>query len=212
MAPWHQVAADLLVVVGRKARKAAQSDFRAASDTTAKAIALIKAQPVPTEPTEQARYNTNKLATLSTRAETMRLFVTKADQTQVAAGQAAFAEYIAAETDAAKKAKAQHDLAQMLFDANAFDKALAEYQKILGDNPDDLDALLRSGQALFNIGAISNDKAKYQEAANFLARFVDKAPDTNALKADAKAILDALKDQENVKPEKATTPARRRRP
>ena len=192
--------------------EAAKSDFRAAADTTAKAVALIKSQPVPAEPTEQARYNTNKLATLSTRAETMRLFVTKADQTQVEAGQAAFEEYIAAETDAAKKAKAQHDLAQMLFDANAFDKALSAYQKILAENPDDLDALLRSGQALFNIGAISNDKAKYQEAANFLARFVDKAPDTNALKADAKAILDALKDQENVKPEKSTTPARRRRP
>ena len=192
--------------------EAAKNDFRTAADTTAKAIALIKAQPVPTEPTEQARYNTNKLATLNTRAETMRLFVTKADQTQVEAGQAAFEEYIAAETDAAKKAKAEHDLAQMLFDANAFDKALAAYQKILAENPDDLDALLRSGQALFNIGAISNDKAKYQEAANFLARFVDKAPDTNALKADAKAILDALKDQENVKPEKSTTPVRRRRP
>jgi tetratricopeptide (TPR) repeat protein len=192
--------------------EAAKNDFRAAADTTAKAVALIKAQPAPTEPTEQARYNTNKMATLGTRAETMRLFVTKADPTQVDAGQAAFEEYIAAETDPAKKAKAQHDLAQMLFDANAFDKALAEYQKILGDNPDDLDALLRSGQALFNIGAISNDKAKYQEAANFLARFVDKAPDTNALKADAKAILDTLKDQENVKPEKSTTPVRRRRP
>jgi tetratricopeptide (TPR) repeat protein len=142
----------------------------------------------------------------------MRPFVTKADPTQVEAGQTAFEEYIAAETDPAKKAKAEHDLAQRLFDANAFDKALAAYQKILAENPDDLDALLRSGQALFNIGAISNDKAKYQEAANFLARFVDKAPDTNALKADAKAILDALKDQENVKPEKATTPVRRRRP
>ena len=89
---------------------------------------------------------------------------------------------------------------------------MAAYQKILAENPDDLDALLRSGQALFNIGAINNDKAKYQEAANFLARFVDKAPDTNALKADAKAILDTLKDQENVKPEKSVTPARRRRP
>ena len=63
--------------------EAAKSDFRAAADTTAKAVTLIKAQPVPAEPTEQARYNTNKLATLSTRAETMRLFVTKADQTQV---------------------------------------------------------------------------------------------------------------------------------
>ncbi len=91
-------------------------------------------------------------------------------------------EYIAVETDAAKKSKAQNDLAQMLFDANAFDKALVQYQKILETNPDDLNALLRSGQALFNMGAVNNDKAKYQEAANYLAQFVAKAPDTDPLK------------------------------
>jgi tetratricopeptide (TPR) repeat protein len=192
--------------------EAAKSDFRAAAEGTAKALELIKAQPAPTDPAEQARYNGNKLTALSTRAEAMRLFVTKVDQTQIDAGEAAFAEYIAAETDPTKKSKAQHDLAQMLFDANAFDKALVEYQKILEANPDDLDALLRSGQALFNIGSIDNDKAKYQEAANFLARFVEKAPDTNTLKADAKAILDTMKEQANVKPEKTPPATRRRRP
>jgi hypothetical protein len=66
--------------------------------------------------------------------------------------------------------------------------------------------------ALFNIGAINGDKAKYQEAANYLARYVEKAPDTDSMKADAKDILENLKAQENVKPEKAPTPTRRRRP
>ena len=76
---------------------------------------------------------------------------------------------------------------------------------------DDTDALVKSGMLLFNIGAMSNDKAKYQEAANFLQQFVDKAPDTDKLKADAKAILEELKNQQNVKAEKTTTtPARRR--
>ena len=90
----------------------------------------------------------------------------------------------------------------MLFDANSFDKALAEYQKILATNPDDTDALVKSGMLLFNIGAVNNDKAKYQEAANYLQQFVDKAPDTDRLKADAKAILEELKNQQNVKAEK----------
>jgi tetratricopeptide (TPR) repeat protein len=192
--------------------ESAKNDFRAAAEATTKAVALMKAQTAPTDPADLARYNANKISAMATHAETMRLFVTKVDPTKVEAGQQAFEEYIAAETDPAKKARAEHDLAQMLFDANVFDKALAAYQKILETNPDDLDALLRSGQALFNIGAINNDKAKYQEAANFLARFVEKAPDTNAFKADAKAILDTLKDQANVKPEKTATPTRRRRP
>jgi tetratricopeptide (TPR) repeat protein len=192
---------------------AAKADFTAAKDTSAKAVELIKKHAAAaTDPTEQQRQNLNKLAALNVYAETMRLFVTKVDGSQADAGAAAFQEYLAIETDPERKAKAEQALAQMLFDANAFDKALLQYQKILETNPDNLDALLRSGMALFNIGAMNNDKAKYQEAANYLARFVEKAPDTDAMKADAKAILENLKAQENVKPEKTAAPARRRRP
>ncbi len=190
---------------------AAKKDFAAAAEVSKDAVELIKTKPVPTDPQEAARLQGNKHAALATRAETMRLFVTKVDQSQVEAGEAAFKEYIASETDAAKKAQSQRDLAQMLFDANSFDKSLAEYKKILEVNPDDTDALVKSGMLLFNIGAMNNDKDKYQEAANFLQQFVDKAPDSDRFKADAKAILDELKNQQNVKAAPAP-PARRRRP
>ncbi|MGH9970727.1 MAG: tetratricopeptide repeat protein [Pyrinomonadaceae bacterium] len=190
----------------------AKKDWQESAESATKAVNLLKAQsnPDPLQPGQKS----NLYYALAARADAMKFYVPKVDPAQVDQGIAAFQEYIPAESDAIKKGKAEHDLAQMLFDANDFDKALAEYQKILTANPDDLEALLRSGQALFNIGAINSDKAKYQEAANFLARFVEKAPDTNALKADAKAILEALKDQENVKPEKTPTSGRppRRRP
>lgn len=192
--------------------EAAKKDWTAAKESGAKAVAMLKATPASTDPAEANSTKVNLYFALLARADSTRLFVTKVDQSQVDLGVTAYQEYIAVETDPVKKAKAQKDMAQMLFDANAFDKALVEYRKILETNPDDLDALLRSGQALFNIGAINTDKAKYQEAANYLAQFVAKAPDTDPLKADAKAILDALKDQENVKPEKATPTRRTRRP
>ena len=57
----------------------------------------------------------------------------------------------------------------------------------------------------------AQDKTKYQEAANFLQHFVDKAGDDHKFKADAKAILAELKSTENVVPEK-TAPPRRKRP
>lgn len=190
----------------------AKKDFTAAAEAANKALDLIKAQTAPSEPSELTQYNTNKAAALSTRAEAMRLFVTKVDQSQVDKGQVAFEEYLAVETDPAKKLTTQRSLAQMLFDANSFDKSLAEYKKLLEANPDDTDALVKSGMILFNIGAMNNnDKGKYQEAANYLQQFVDKAPDTDRLKADAKAILDELKNQQNVKAEKTATPARKRR-
>lgn len=193
---------------------AARADFTAAKDSSSKAVELIKKQAAAaTDPAEQQRQNLNKLAAMSVHAESMRLFVTKVDSSQADAGATAYQEYLAVETDPERKLKGEQAFAQMLFDANAFDKALAQYQKILEANPDNLEALLRSGMALFNIGALNNgDKAKYQEAANYLAKYVEKAPDSDAMKADAKAILENLKAQENVKPEKVTTPTRRRRP
>lgn len=194
----------------------AKADFKQSAEVAAAAVDLAKKEPAAADPAGQAAQNSRKLAAMMSRAESMRLFVSKVDNSQVDSGMAAYRDYLAVETDAIRKAKGERDEAQMLFDASAFDKALAAYQKILETSPDDPEALLRSGLSLFNIGAINTDKAKYQEAANYLQRYVDKVPDTdpNAAqnKADAKAIIDNLKEQENVKPEKATTPARRRKP
>jgi tetratricopeptide (TPR) repeat protein len=189
---------------------AAKKDWTEASQTGAKAVAMLKAMPTPADPTEATNAKSNMYFALLARADATRLYVVKVDQSKADEGVVAYQEYIAVETDPVKKAKAELDLANMLFDANVFDKALVEYQKILEANPDNLDALLRSGQALFNIGAINTDKAKYQDAANYLAKFVEKAPDNNPYKADAKAILETLKDQANVKPEKVATPTRRK--
>lgn len=188
---------------------AAKKDFEAAAEASTKAVTIIKAQTAPTDPGELNRHNANKLSAFSTHAESMRLFVTKVDQSKAEEGFLAYQDYIAAEPDAAKKAKAQRDGAQMLFDAQAYEKALAEYQKILAVNPDDPDALVKLGMLLFNIGAMENNKEKYQEAANYLQQFVNKAPD-GELKADAKAILEELKNQQNV--QAAPAPTRRRRP
>jgi tetratricopeptide (TPR) repeat protein len=191
--------------------ESAKKDWQAAADSSLKAVTMLKAAPAAADAATAEATKRNLYFALLARADAMRLFVTKVDQTKASEGVTAYQEYIAAEADPVKKLKAEHDLAQMLFDANVFDQALASYQKILEASPDDLVALLRSGQILFNIGAMNNgDKAKYQEAANYLAQFVEKAPDTDPLKSDAKAILDTLKDQANVKPEKVA-PTRRTR-
>ncbi len=190
------------------ALETAKADFKAAAEVASKASTLIKAQAAPTDPTEVARYNANKYAALLTTAESMRLFVSKVDPTQADAGLAAFKDYMSAETDPAKKAKAQLDAAQMLLDAGAADKALAEFQTILASQPDSPEANLGAGLALY----ATQDKAKFQEAANYLQHFVDVAPDTNPLKADAKAILTELKNTDKVTPEKTTPATRRKRP
>jgi len=189
---------------------AAKEDFSAAADASNKAVELVKKQPAGSDAAEQKQHETNKYFALAARAEAMRLFATKVDPTKGAEASTAFTEYEAVETDPVKKAKAEKDYAELLFqtsnDAAGYEKAIAEFQKILEKNPDDPDALLRVGQALFNIGAFNNnDKAKYQEASNYLQRYVDKAPE-GQLKAEAKDLIATMKQQANVTPEK--TPAR----
>jgi len=188
--------------------EAAKNDFKDAAEAASKAVTIAKAEQPATDPAEQARQAGRKYVAMSVRAEAMRLYVTKGDPSQADAGVTAFQDYIAVETDPAKKSKAQLDLAQMLLDIGAGDKAFAEFQKILAEKPDDIDGNLGAGLALFSTG----DKAKFQDAANYLKHFLDKAPDTHPLKQSAKESLDYLKSQENIVPEKTSTPPRRKRP
>ncbi|HZM98662.1 MAG TPA: carboxypeptidase regulatory-like domain-containing protein [Pyrinomonadaceae bacterium] len=186
--------------------QAAKDDFKASAEAAGKAVTMLKAAPVPTDPADLQRHNANKYAAMVTNAEAMRLVVSKADGTQADAGIAAFKDYIAVETDPVKKSKAQLDMAQMLFDGGAPEKALAEFRAILATTPDNPDANLGAGLAVYAIG----DKAKFQEAANFLQKFVEVAPDTHPMKDDAKMILQALKESENVTPEKGKAAPKRR--
>ena len=190
------------------ALEGAKADFKAAAETSTKAVQLIKAQTVPTDPAEQARYNGNKYAAMLTNAESMRLYVSKGDPTKSAEGIAAFKDYIAVEMDPVKKNKAQLDAAQMLLDSGAADLAFAEFKNVLTSQPDSPEANLGAGLALY----ATNEKAKFQEAVNYIQRFVDVAPDSHPFKDDAKAILAAIKASENITPEKSSKPAPKRRP
>ena len=198
--------------------EAAKKDWTAARESGAKAVEMLKAMTPPTDPAEANNAKLNLYFALLARAEATRLFVTKVDSSQADLGVTAFQEYIAVETDPVKKSKAEHDMARMLFDSNAYEKAKPVYEKILTQTPDDVDALMSLGLILYNLGFVKEAdgkkeeaKATYQEAANYLQRFVDKAPEGQT-KTDAQAILQNMKDQQNVQAEKTTTPTRRRKP
>jgi hypothetical protein len=187
---------------------AAKKDWSDAADAAKKALDIITGAGAG-DPAQAQVYAQNKIAALSTRALAMRLVATKVDQTQGQAAWDAYQQYIAAEADPAKKAKMKGEALQTLFDSGAIDQAVTQARAALAENPDDVDANRILGLALF----ASGDKAKFQEAANYLQRYVDKAPDTDPLKQSAKESLEYLKTAENVKPEK-TSPARpqRRKP
>jgi hypothetical protein len=186
---------------------AAKKDWTDAAEFSKKAIQIINGGAA--DPQQQQIYAQNKAIAISTHALAMRLVATKVDQTQAQAAWEAYQEYITNEADPAKKAKLKAEALQTLFDAGAVDKAVEQSRAVLTSDPDDIDANRILGLALFATG----DKAKFQEAANYLQHYVDKAPDTDPLKQSAKESLDYLKTAENVKPESTTPrPAGSRRP
>lgn len=192
-------------------RESAYKDWRDAADASGKGVELTKegaAMDPSADATAQANKVQNRLAAVTARAEAMKFVASKVDKSQVDAGVKAYQDLMALETDAAKKTKAQSDMARMLFDAGDYARAIEEYRKILTAVPDDPQANLYMGFALFNTA----DKAKFQEAANYIGKFVEKAPETDPTKTEAKSILEFLKAQENIKPMKIDTPrpARRR--
>ncbi|HEX8283215.1 MAG TPA: carboxypeptidase regulatory-like domain-containing protein [Pyrinomonadaceae bacterium] len=184
----------------------AKKDWKEAADASQKALQTINTG--GGDPQQAAIYAQNKIVALSTRALAMRLVATKVDQSQAQAAWDAYQEYIAVETDAAKKAKFRGEALQTLFDAGATDLATTQARAFLAEDPENVDANRILGLSLF----ASGDKAKFQEAANYLQHYVDKAPDTDPLKQSAKESLDYLKTAENVKPEKAPSRPARRRP
>lgn len=189
-----------------RAIEEAKQDWKDAAEASQKAIQVINTG--GSDPQQAAIYAQNKVVALTTRALAMKLVATKVDQSQAQAAWDAYQEYLAVEPDAAKKAKYRAEALQTLFDAGAVDNAATQARAVLAEDPENVDANRILGLSLF----ASGDKAKFQEAANFLQRYVDKAPDTDPLKQSAKESLDYLKTAENVKPERAPARPARRRP
>lgn len=187
---------------------AAKKDWVEGAELAAKAVTLVKAANPAGANVNAAGYEQNKKAAISVRALLLRRVASKVDQSKAAETLAANQEYLEIETDAAKKARIKADTLQALFDANATDLVMSEAGKILAEDPDNPDANRILGLALYATG----DKSKYQEAANRLQHYVDKAPDTDPLKASTRDALEYLKTAENIKTEKtpSSRPPRKR--
>ena len=161
---------------------------------------------------DKANFDSSKLNTLRGAKDIFRMAI-RTEQVDLSAIEAAkilIPEYVAIETDAAKKAEANLAFADLYRVAGDSPNAIAAYKKILETSPDDLEALVGVGLSLVNLGYINTDKAMLQEGANFLQKFAGMAPDTNKYKADAVALIEVLKKEQNVTPQKVTTTTRKK--
>lgn len=194
------------------ALESAKKDFQSAVDASTRSIEILTKAPAG-DAENQKKLMLSKMDAMRNRDESYRLMGrTGADRSKAKEALASFQEYMAVEQDAKLKFAAQLSLAQTLQDANDFDQAVVEFQKVLDVEPNNVDALAGIGLSLVTVGYTSNDKTKFQAAANYLQKFVDLAPDTNALKADAKATIESLKAEQSVAPQKGTKTTTKKKP
>lgn len=185
----------------------AHEDLKASLEASQKVVQLIKSI---ADPEEAKKYDAAKKTALSSVVESRRLVIfTGADSSDESASLAVkeLDEYLAAETDAAAKAKAQVGIADTIFEKGNAANAIPIYRKILEANPNNIDAMGGLGLALTNLHLkntvqelTGEDKPRLQEATTLLSKFVKSAPDTNKHKEAAAGILVFLTGDLKFKP------------
>ena len=189
----------------------AKQDFDESVNSFLKSWKMLKAG-APSAEFPQANYDATKMGALTGARDALQLVARTelVDQTSMDAANLLIPEYLAVETDAAKKTGALLIVADMHRANGEYQAAIDAYKKVLEASPDNPDALAMIGVCYYALGAANNsDKAMYQEGANYLQKYLAVAPEGHKYKKDVAEILDALK-KENVTPQKVTTPAKKR--
>jgi tetratricopeptide (TPR) repeat protein len=173
-----------------------------------------------TDPAEQKQRDTNKLVLYSLAAEIHRIKAvslvdsTKADDAAVIVG-----EYLAMETDPAKKLAAQTTLGDIMRLTYNYDKAAAAYKAALEMKPDHAEAMAGLGLSLFAEGAAATpeNKEKEQEGLNYMQKYIEMSPVSPTdpqpvaeLKKSVKDTIDYLKNEKKLAPQKVATPSKKR--
>lgn len=185
------------------AQQGLKSDMEKAVSSSDKVLEMLK-NATPKDEKQRLDFEKQKLLALKNRKDAYYL-LTKfgGERSKSKEAMTAYEEYFSNEKVPADKLKGRFDLAEILIGSQQDELAVAEYEKILVESPDNPDALSKVGFALVNIGFNNNEnKEKFQLASNYLQRFVDVAPDSHKDKPAAKETIETLKKSYKITPQK----------
>lgn len=189
-------------------KDAARADLKLSTETAEKAVSAYRtpqADRVAAASPEAAK--NEDLDYLFQRAESYRVALQTNAQVDTEAGIKAFQEYIAAETDAVKKTKAEAALGDALFLGGRVDESIAAYKTILAANPNNLDAIYGLGLAL----ASDPTGAKTAEGRDMLQQFASKAAATDPRKQMAEEAVAGLNEALKPRPADKATATKKRK-
>ena len=175
-------------------------------------LEVLKVGTADLPPTEQAKFASSRLNLLSNLLDVYGLAARVApDPSREGQGGVILDQYIAAETDPARRTTLLLSYAGNMNGAGELKTAVAAYRKVLEQDPNNLDALAGIGLALYSIGYDPVDKEVLQEGLNYMQRFVDTAPDSHKLKESTKDVIELLKTEQKLKaqPVKAAPPRKK---
>lgn len=207
-----------------EAFKAVKADLGDAVDMNHKAWTIL--QNAPAGEISDPKIKELQLATsLSGASDAFRLMAQtgQVDDTKLDVAKAMVPAYLNIETDAARKEQAKLILGDLYRVVGDADNAIAEYRKVVETSPDNLDAMAGLGLSLVNAGYMdtenakgNNDKAladagkaKLQEGSNYLQKYASAAPDGHKYKDDALGLIESLKTDQKIAPQKVA-PSKRR--
>lgn len=203
-------------VKGDSAMKAAapgkmNPDFTSALADFNRGLEILKAT-TPGDAAEQKNAAQNRVNLLANALETHGYAARLApDGERDEKANAILEQYIAAESDQAKRTAALLNYATNMNGAGQLKNAAIAYRKVLEISPDNLDALAGLGLALYSDGfvAVPPDKDVLQEGLNYMQKFVDTAPDTHQLKQSVKETIEELKSTQKLAPQKTAPPRKK---
>lgn len=206
----HVVAANLaLALYNRGAtqlnagqRDPAKQDFTDSAAAATRALNIV--EPTLADPAKAVEGKKNKLSYLKIKADAESVLAKRFGD--AAAAEASVKDYQMAASLSEVPAEKNGFMvkgAQTLFDAGMPDKAVPAFQEILKTDPDNV-------EALYSLGLAYIGTSNFQEAANTLQKFVDRAPEGDSRVAEAKAVMKDLIVGNNLQAPKADDKARNR--
>lgn len=188
-------------------RDAAKQDFIDSIASSNKAIEGLDAQEKDTKmKNDPVQNKANRRTYHVVRAESESILGTKFGDGAQAEAAVKDYEVIAGLTDdPAEKKKYPLKGANVLFEAGKSEEAIVAYNKILETDGDNIDVLYQLGLAYAGAG-------KFQDSANTLQRFLDKAPESHPKVTEVKAVIKDLVVGNNLTPPKAIDDKKGRAP
>lgn len=200
---------------------AAKKEWGAALAAHAQAMDIVKKAPAPTDPKDQQVRKSLMNDLYANTIEVQRLMaVSQVDTTRTAEAEVMINEYLAQETDPAKKARMQTTLGDIMRSAGEFDKAAAAYKTVLETAPDNSEVMASLGLSLVAKAMLVDPPSRddLQEGLNYMQKYADTvavlptdSPSVQEFKKSVKDTVEYLKTEQKLKaqPTKAA-PARKK--